>query len=216
MPQSVCVTTAVRAELAVVADARGRTRSAASRRRASARPRRCIAAVAGCLAPRVERNTMSWRFRTSSSIVCWMFALSSSPSACIPPVPLLHAQRGRVGVELDARRAGSSPSSSVACQAVTWRSRSCPALAAAPPRLVRTASVAFPGPSRCVPAGSDMRRAYIGAHPTQEQTAWPSSWIILHDREADRRELRGDHRPRARRARRRGRQRARDAEPRRR
>ena len=35
----------------------------------------------------VERNAMSCRFRTSSSIVCSMFALSSSPSACMPPVP---------------------------------------------------------------------------------------------------------------------------------
>ena len=43
--------------------------------------------------------------------------------------------------------AGSSPTSSVASQAVTWISRSCPAFAAAPVRLVLTERVPFSGPS---------------------------------------------------------------------
>ena len=58
------------------------------------------AAVGRCSTP-VERNMMSWRLRTSSSIVWWMLALSSSPSACIPPVPF--CTRSEVGVGGRAR-----------------------------------------------------------------------------------------------------------------
>ena len=89
------------AERAVVADREVERERPVRAARASGRPRRAAAPAA--LAPRVERNAMSWRLRTSSSIVWWMLALSSSPRACIPPVPSLHAQRGRVGGELGGR-----------------------------------------------------------------------------------------------------------------
>ena len=77
----------------------------------------------------------------------------------MPPVPSQHAQRRAVDLEHEAGLGGSSPTSSVACQAVTSSRRSCPAIAAAPIRPVRTDSVPFSGPSLCVPAGSGMRGA---------------------------------------------------------
>ena len=43
--------------------------------------------AAGPGAAAVERKAISRRFRTSSSIVCWMFSMSSSSSAWKPPVP---------------------------------------------------------------------------------------------------------------------------------
>ena len=66
---------------------RGRTRSAASSPTSVRSPCTRRAAAVGAVARRSSGTLMSWRLSTSSSIVCWMFALSSSPSACIPPVP---------------------------------------------------------------------------------------------------------------------------------
>ena len=45
-------------------------------------------------------------------------------------------------------------------------SRSWPAFAAAPPRFVRTARVALPGPSRCVPGGSKTSEHILGTPDT--------------------------------------------------
>ena len=59
------------------------------------------------------------------------------------------AQRGTVDLELEASsRRASRPTSSTASQAVTWSERLWPAMAAAPPRFVRTISVPSSGPSR--------------------------------------------------------------------
>ena len=55
--------------------------------------------------------------------------------------------------------ARSSPTSSVASQAVTWIRRSCPALAAAPVRPVLTERVPFPGPYLWIPGEIEMRGA---------------------------------------------------------
>src|SRR5215211_2443240 len=92
-----------------------------------------------------------------------MLATSSSPSSKAPPVPSItrsevaSASSSRLGL------AGSSPSTRVADQEVTWINRSWPAFAAAPPRIVRTARVTSSGPSRYSPGGSDIRRGYIDA-----------------------------------------------------
>ena len=76
---------------------------------------------------------------------------------------LADPQRSGVGVSsmLDRRVVG--PTSSVACQAVTWIRRLCPALAAAPVRSVLTESVPLPGPNVCVPGRIAMRGAYSRA-----------------------------------------------------
>ena len=101
---------------------------------------------------RVERKAMSCLRRTSSSIVSWMFAMSSSPSACIPPVALLDAQRAPRSRRARRGRPASAPTSIVAAQSVTWSRRSWPALAAAPVRPVRTDSVPFSGAELVGPA----------------------------------------------------------------
>ena len=76
----------------------GRRRSARFGRAGSGRPPR----AARCLSPRtrVERNSMSWRLSTSSSMVWWMFSTSSSPSSCIPPVPSCTRSERGVGLQL--------------------------------------------------------------------------------------------------------------------
>ena len=95
---------------------------------------------------------MRCRFRMSSSIVFSMSALSSSPSACMPPVP-----------SSTRSEPPSASSSSVVARVVAdlerrlprrsrGYSRLCPAFAAAPVRPVRTESVPSSGPSRYVPA----------------------------------------------------------------
>ena len=106
-------------ERAVVADVEVERERARRARPASGRPAR-VEPPSPPARPRVERNVIAWRFRTSSSIVCSMFALSSSPSACIPPVPSSTRSDAASAVELDARGGGSSPTSSVASQEVTW------------------------------------------------------------------------------------------------
>ena len=56
----------------------------------------------------------------------WMLALSSSPSGCMPPVPSRTRRDAASASSTMLVCAGSSPISSVACQAVTWIRRSCP------------------------------------------------------------------------------------------
>ncbi len=51
----------------------------------------------------VERNEIACPFRTSSSIVVSMLALSSRPSGCIPPVPSRTRRDVGIDVEHDAR-----------------------------------------------------------------------------------------------------------------
>ena len=88
---------------AVVARPRRRTRAAGSCRAASGRPRTCSASVAGRLdGGRAERRSAGASApRRRSSARC--SRLSSSPSACMPPVPSITAQRAAVGGQLDAR-----------------------------------------------------------------------------------------------------------------
>ena len=90
-----------------------------------------------------------------------MLALSSSPSACIPPVPSRTRSDVASASSTMLIRAASSPTSSVACQAVTWIRRLCPAFAAAPVRPVLTERVPSSGPSRYVPASIAIRGAYV-------------------------------------------------------
>ena len=106
----------------------------------------------------VDLNAISMPRRTSPTIVSSMFALSSSSSGCIPPVPWSTRRDAGSASKTRLVSAEPFPSSSVASHPVTRRSRSWPALAAAPPRPVRTKSVAFSGPSLYVPAGIGMRR----------------------------------------------------------
>ena len=79
-----------------------------------------------------------------------MPALSSSSSDCIPPVP------SRTRSDVESTSSTMLVASIVAVHAVTSIRRLCPALAAAPVRVVLTESVPFSGPSVCI----DMRRAY--------------------------------------------------------
>ena len=103
--------------------------------------------------------------------------MSSSPRACIPPVPSTTRSDVGVGGELHARVGRLSPTTSAASQAVTWMTRSCPAFAAAPARSVCTESVALSGPSRCVPDWIDTRRAYRADARPKETNRWPLNWI---------------------------------------
>jgi hypothetical protein len=89
---------------------------------------------AGPAAAPVERKATVPRLRISSSMVFSMFALSSSPSACIPPVPSRTRRDAPSASSAMLVAAGSSPTSSVASHDVTWIRRSCPAFAAAPVR----------------------------------------------------------------------------------
>ena len=154
MPQSVCLSTVLAVSLpsapTVSSNAIGPELPA---RVSSPCTLILLPSAAGCTA--VERNAMPWRCKTSSSIVCSMLALSSSPSACIPPVP--SRTRSDEASASNVTLACPSPTSSVACQEVTSIRRSCPAIAAAPVRPVRTASVLFSGPNACVPSGIGMR-----------------------------------------------------------
>ena len=124
---------------------------------------------------------IAWRLRTSSSIVCWMFALSSSPSDCMPPVPSRTRSDAASASSSTLVSAGSSPTASVASHAVTWIRRSCPALAAAPVRPVRTERVPSSGPSLYVPAWRLTRRPYAilrlaDPEPRTGDRPWPLSW----------------------------------------
>ena len=123
-------------------------------------PCTCRVFPSGAASTAVDLNAISMPRRISLTIVSSMFALSSSSSGCIPPVPW--STRREAGSASNTRlvSAGPAPSSSVASHPVTRRSRSWPALAAAPPRPVRTKSVALSGPSLYVPAGIGMRGAY--------------------------------------------------------
>ena len=78
-----------------------------------------------------------------------MLSLSSSPSACIPPVPCCTRSDPPSASSAIEVSAESSPTSIVARQAVTWISRLCPALAAAPETLEwRNGAWAGDDPSR--------------------------------------------------------------------
>ena len=143
---------------------------------------------------------MSCRLRTSSSIVCSMFARSSSSSDFIPPVPSTHLQRAwrrrrasRVGVVAGVQRRAPLGRRGSADRGPPWPT--------VPVRPVRTDSVPSSGPS------------VVGRHARQIHTPrrspWQSSSSTRSRCPADRRELRHDHRPRAGRAVRRGRPRAR-------
>ena len=162
MPQSLCLTTARAARACRRRRPRGRTRSGAS----ADERQLALHARAGCRRrPRtaVERNSIALPLQ--DLVVDRL--LDARPVVVAerlhPAGALAHAQRGRVGVEREAACAGSSPTSSVACQAVTWIRRSCPALAAAPVRLVCTERVPLLGPERVRAAWIAMRGAYIGA-----------------------------------------------------
>ena len=69
---------------------------------------------------------------------------------------LPYPQRMRVGGQLERRLRHDLLSDSVACQASTSIRRSCPALAIASRRPVRTISVAVSGPNAYVPGSIDM------------------------------------------------------------
>ena len=120
---------------------------------------------------------MSVRFRISSSIVCSMFALSSSPSACIPPVPSRTRNEEASASSTMLVAVPSAPTSSVADQAVTWIRRLCPAFAAAPVRPVFTDRVALPGPNLCVPGGIGMRRSL--EHPVCSRAPTRSKMLVV-------------------------------------
>ena len=213
MPQSVCLTTALPLSLAVVAERqveRDRAVAPASvsspshgdaRRRRRSHARSSGTRCAGASGPR----------RRSSA---WMFALSSSSSACIPPVPSRTRSERGVGRRARCSTLGSSPTSSVASQAVTWISEVVPGLRrrAGPPGPHRERAVVGPEPVR---ARLDRHRAepICATRRRGELANGRRAGSSLLDGEADRRELRGDHRPRARGAVRRGRQRARDDRP---
>ena len=150
MPQALCVTTAV--ALSVPSSPMARSNaigwvSADERQVALHAIRRPPVAVC----TRVERNVMSWRLRTSSSMVWWMFADVVVAEGLHPARAL--CTRSEVGSAVSSMLVlpASSPTSSVASQEVTWITRSCPAFAAAPARPVRTERVALSGPSRWVP-----------------------------------------------------------------
>ena len=128
---------------------RGRTRAAASCPLSVSSPS-TVSVPSRPVAP-VERKVMAWRLSTSSSMVCWMFALSSSPRDCMPPVPSRTRSDAASAASSMLVSAGSSPTASVASQAVTWIRRSWPALAAAPVRPVCTERVPSSGPSLYVP-----------------------------------------------------------------
>ena len=184
---------------------RRRARSNASGRvvpRSVSSPSHAEPAV-GAASPRSSGTRSPGRLRTSSSIVCWMFALSSSPSACIPPVP----SRTRS----DVASASSSTlvprrrrrPSSVASQAVTWITQVVAGLgrrAGAPgPHRERRRRRVRAGTCRSS-SRADLRDPRL-ADPTRQETAHGRrAGPLVHDGEADRRELRRDHRPRARRA----------------
>ncbi len=155
MPQAVCLTTASPRALPSSPSATSNAIGAVLRRAASARPRTLQPRRRRLGSTRVERNVIALPLagpRRRSSDGC--SALSSSPSAFIPPVPSMHAQRAGVDVELRSRsRPGRRRRRASPPRRSTWISRSCPALAAAPLRPVRTERVASSGPSRCVPGG---------------------------------------------------------------
>ena len=141
MPNSLCVTTTVartRPPPRSTSKASGRfaPASVSSPATASASPPSSTA---------VEWKAIGWPLSTSPRIVFWISALSSSPRDWMPPVP--SSTRSDPASALTSTRA-SSPTASVASQALTSMSRSCPALAAAPLRPVRTRSVPSSGPSR--------------------------------------------------------------------
>ena len=106
-----------------------------------------LSAPSGPGATRRERNSIAVPSRTSSSIVWAMFALSSSPSACMPPVPSRTRSERASAVSAISASAGVSPTASVARHEVTSIRRLCPAFDAAPALPVRTVNVASSGPS---------------------------------------------------------------------
>ena len=100
----------------------------------------------------VERNSTGWPIRISSWIVCAMPALSSSSSACIPPVPSTCDGRQRD----DRRRARSSVASLVRGSGVVVR----PASASAGPTEVTCDRAEVRAPAfgrRRRPAGPSVR-----------------------------------------------------------
>ena len=172
MPQSDCLIDGDRGERAAVAD------GYVERERAGRAEQRQVAlhaeaAAVGRRLHRVERNVMAWRFSTSSSMVSSMSALSSSPSACMPPVPSMHAQRTAIDVELEARppsrrpRALRLPGGHVDQEIVPGLGGRAGALGAHRQRAVS-------GPSTYLPAEIGTRRAYNARgwliHPPRRRT----------------------------------------------
>src|SRR5579863_3025866 len=107
----------------------------------------------------VDVNEISPPLRTSVSIVWSTFALLSSSSACMPPVPASTRSERELAVSETVVSSGEEPRPSVADQSVTSISRLCPARAAFPSLPVQTLSSAEAGPSVYSPAGADMSAA---------------------------------------------------------
>ena len=178
MPQSVCLTTALPLSLAVGADReleRDRARAADERQLAlhGEAGRRRLRLHRG----RAELDVLPLQDRRRrSSAGCSPCRRRRAPASRRCP-----RARGATSRPRRARcsvGAGPSPTSSVACQAVTWIRRSCPALAAAPVRPVRTTRVPFVGPER-VRARLDRhaRSLFANSQAASVGPTWPSSSI---------------------------------------
>ena len=148
MPQAVWVTTALGAERAVRRRSRGRTRSARSSPASVRSPSHAQPAAVG-LGHAVERNAISLALE-DLVVDRLVDARHVVVAERLHPAGALAARAATSASAVSSMLvpAGSSATTSVASQAVTWMTRSCPAFAAAPARSVRTASVALSGPSR--------------------------------------------------------------------
>ena len=179
MPQSLCLTIVAAGQASVLV-ASARTRSGGSCPPASSSPW----TLQSCRrAPHERRRAELDRaapLSTSSSIVCSMPALSSSPSACDAAAALAYPQRAAVGRERDRRVLSRRRAS--ASQDVTSMSEVVPGLCRrALPLRFRRVRVAFSGPSLCVPAPIGIHRD-PRIHRAEEQTTWLSSTILHHRR----------------------------------
>ncbi len=107
---------------------------------------------------------------------------------------LAHAQRAWRPPSARSSSSRRRRRSSVASQAVTWIRRSCPALAAAPVRSVRTASVPLSGPELVRPwLERHARQPYpYTRDPTKETSHGSRTRPPVLDGQADRRQLRRD------------------------
>ena len=151
MPQFDCFRINAGAERTRRRRRRGRTRADARCRRASARPATLQRPSAWRLSTAVERNSI---VRPLQDLVVdrlldvLLVLLDRAPASRRHP----RARGAMLASALNTMLvcAGSSPTSSVACQAVTRIRRSCPAMAAAPARPVLTQRVPFSGPNSCV------------------------------------------------------------------
>ena len=213
MPQSVCLTTAV-ARSAPSSPTRGRRRAGASCPRSVSSP--CTLSAVGASSTSVERNVIGLALEhlVVDRLLDVRPCRRRRATACRRCPRARAATRRRRSSSTRVR--GSSPTASVASQAVTWMSRSWPALAAAPVRPVRTERVPSSGPSLYVPACKLTRRPYAILRLARPRTPYrrpPMAVELDHSfttSKPTRRELRRHHRPRARGAVRPGRQRARD------